>query len=405
MKLFLMHLPLVSLMLSSACAYKLNAVEGKGSLLLVQQLSSTELEEKYIDPILNLLKTDAGSGGSTTLMLEPMYEAILLLRKEGYTPDVINMINSLVSTIDTTLSPALVQQASNLSAQLLQSYTNGYATCDTQLSSGLSNTSSTALFNSFASNHSTCRGLESQAQIASSNCQTQLATMTTQKNTACSTSATANGPAASSCARQTASESFGSLTARLQQFYAGEYTRIINLIAVCNNQTAAVNTQTSTCNTANTTWFNQRTQCNTIQASMDSASCEAYRYSMRTCSRLQTCYNQATVNYNTYVGTINASLAGLRSQQAALLQTKCLLTSLTSTSGQSCPDATATAAQAAQMLTLTYPSPVPKVAPTCTPISNQVGTAAYIAAQYTSLASTSPAVACSASVCPCTFTS
>jgi hypothetical protein len=401
MKLVMMNLSLLSLLFSRACAFKLNAQEG-GSRLLVQQLSNNDLEEKYLDPILNLLKT---SGGSTTLMLEPMYEAILLLRKEGYTPDVINMINSLVSTIDTTLTPALSQAASNLSSQLLQSYTSGYATCDTQLSSDSSNTSANTLFQRFASNHSTCRNLESQAQIASTNCQTQLATLISQRNTACTNSASLNGPATAACLKSPSSESYGSATARLQQYYANQYTTIMSAIQSCNNQTSAVNTQTSTCNTANTTWFNQRQQCNTIQASMDSASCEAYRYSMRTCSRLQTCYTQATTNYNTYVGTINASLAGLRSQQAALLQTKCLLTSLTSTSGQTCPDATATAALAAQMLTLTYPSPVPKVAPTCTPISTQVGTASYTAAQYSVLPSTAPAAACSASVCPCVFTS
>lgn len=408
MKLFLSLLPLSALLFSTTNAYKLNSLEGRAGLSLGQQLSNTELEEKYVEPILNLLKTESASGGATTmLMLEPIYEAILMLRKEGYSPDAVNMMNTLIGMIDNSLTPSLNQSAGNLSIQLSQSYTSGYAACDAQLSSDTSNTSANTLFQSFATNHTTCRGLESQSQIASSNCQSQLATMTAQRTTSCNTASTLNGPATASCAKLSGTESFGNYTARLQQQYASQYTTIINAIAVCNNQTSAVNTQTSTCNTANTTWFNQRQQCNSIQSSMDTASCEAYRYSMRTCSKLQTCYNQFTSNYNNYVGTINTSLAGLRSQQSALLQIKCLLNTLSSTSNSPppCPDTTATAALAAQMLTVAYPSPVPKAMPICTPLTTYVGTAGYNSAYYSSLPSTSPAASCSASACPCIFTS
>jgi hypothetical protein len=408
MKFFLPVLPLSSLLFSTTNAYKLNSLEGRSGLSLGQQLSNTELEEKYVEPILSLLKTESASGGATTmLMLEPIYEAILMLRKEGYSPDAVNMMNTLIGMIDNTLAPSLNQSAGNLSIQLSQSYTSGYAACDAQLSSDISNTSANTLFQSFAINHTTCRGLESQFQIASSNCQSQLATMTAQKNTDCNTASTLNGPAIASCAKLSGTESFGNYTARLQQQYSSQYTTIINAIAVCNSQTSAVNTQTSTCSTANTTWSNQRQQCNSIQRSMDTASCEAYRYSMRTCSKLQSCYSQFTSNYNNYVGTINASLAGLRSQQSALLQIKCLLNTLSSTSNSPppCPDTTALAALAAQMLTVAYPSPVPKAMPICTPLTTYVGTAGYNSTYYSSLPSTSPAASCSASACPCIFTS
>lgn len=337
------------------------------------------------------------------LMLEPIYEAILLLRKEGYSPDAVNMMNSLISMIDGTLTPSLNQSAANLSTQLSQSYTSGYAACDAQLMSDIGNTSATTLFQSLVTNHTTCRGLESQAQTALTACQSQLATMTAQMNTACTTASTLNGPATASCTKLSSTESFGNYTARLQQQYATQYTTIVNAIAVCRNQTSAVNTQASTCNTANNTWSTQRQSCNNIQARMDSASCAAYRYSVRTCNNLQTCYNQFTSNYNNYVGTINTSLAGLRSQQSALLQIRCLLNTLSSTSNSApaCPSTTATAAQAAQMLTVIFPSPVPKAMPTCTPLTVYVGTSGYISTYYTSLPSTSPAVSCSASTCPC----
>lgn len=405
MKLFLPVLPLSSLLFSTTNAYKLNSLGGRGGLSLGQQLSNTELEEKYVEPILNLLKTESASGGATTmLMLEPIYEAILMLRKEGYSPDAVNMVNSLIGMIDNSLTPLLAQSAVNLSIQLNQSYTSGYAACDAQLSNDTSNTSANTLFQSFAINHTTCRGLEDQSQIASSNCQSQLATMTAQKITDCNTSSTLNGPATASCAKLSGTESFGNYTARLQQQYASQYTTIINAIAVCDNRTNAVSIQTSTCSTASATWSARRQQCNGIQNNMDTASCEAYRYSMRTCSRLQTCYNQFTSNYNTYVGTINTSLAGLRSQQSALLQIKCLLNTLSSTSNspQPCPDMTANAALAAQTLTVAYPSPVPKAMPICTPLTTYVGTAGYNITYYSN-SPTSPAASCSA--CPCIFTS
>lgn len=365
------------------------------------QLSSREMDERYFDPILKLLKTGSSAGStSSMLMLEPFYEVIMLMKKEGFTPDSVTMMNSLIQMIDGTLKPNLVNSTANLSFQLSDTYTKGYAACDTQFSTASANTAAQVALQTASTANQACRNVQSQLQTDYSNCMSQLNSLSTQRTNNCTLANTANQPGAASCPRLVANESYGSYTLRFQNYYAALYANVSNAVVVCQNLASAVDGRTAVCNAANTVLVNQTSNCSSVQLTMENAACRAYQYNLDMCSNYTNCYSQFTFNYNNYVQGITVQVQGMQAQLSALYQIKCLVNTLTSSTGTgSCGNTTQTGLQAVQDLQLVYPSPVPKVAQPCPITALTPGTVAWNQTLYSILPGNAPAQVCRASCC------
>jgi hypothetical protein len=411
------------LLISLSQAYKLNVATGDADTLSAAttdaqqhhqrvhpqkvgkwllQLSSSEMEERYFDPILKLLKTGSSAGStSSMLMLEPFYEVIMLMKKEGFTPQSVDMMNGLIQMIDGTLKPNLVASVGNLSFQLNDTYTKGYAACDTQFASASANTAAQAALQTASLANQACRNVQSQLQTNYDNCMSQLNSLTGQRTTSCNLANAANQPGAASCPRLVANESYGTYTLRFQNYYAALYANVTTALGVCQNLTSAVNNQTGVCTAANTVLVNQTSNCSSVQTAMDNAACRAYQYNLDMCSNYTNCYSQFTFNYNNYVQGITVQVQGMQAQLSALYQIKCLLNTLSSTNGaSSCGNTTQTGLQATQDLQLIYPSPVPKVAQPCPVTALTPGTSGWNQTLYSILPINAPAQVCRASCCP-----
>jgi hypothetical protein len=374
--------------------------EGKSLL----QLSSAELDARFFNPMLNLLKVESSSASaaSSILLVEPFYEIVTMIKKQGFTPDSINMMNGLLQMIQQTLKPNLNASVSNLSASLLQTYTAGYALCDQQLASALANTAANAALQQAAADNSACRANQGTLATVYSNCQSQLANMNATRTSNC-TNAWYLGqpPATATCPKMLTGENWGSYTQRFQSYFASLQTNISNATSSCQNFSATIEAQTVTCNAANASLVSTANNCNGLQATMDNAACTAYNYNLQMCANYTSCYNQFTTNYNNFLAGVNTQLNGLRSQLSALLQIECLLNTLTgATPNAICGNVTMTAQQATQQLQLTYPTPVPKVAQLCAISAVQPGSAAYTQSFYSTLPSNAPAQVCQAACCP-----
>jgi hypothetical protein len=374
----------------------------KGKSLL--QLSSSELDARFFTPMLKLMKieTSSASAASSVLLVEPFYEIVSMIKKQGFTPDSINMMNNLIQMIQQTLAPNLNASAQNLSASLLQTYTAGYALCDQQFAAALANTAAASAFQQAATSNNACRYNQGALATNYTNCQSRLASLNATRSVNC-TNAWYQGqpPTTATCPKMLTGETWGAYTARFQSYFASLQANISTSTSSCQNLSATIVAQTAACNSANASLVSSISNCNAAQAAMDTAACTAYNYNLQMCANYTSCYSQFTTNYNRFLDGVNTQLGGLRSQLSALLQIQCLLNTLTgATPNAVCGNVTLTSQQATQQLQLTYPTPVPKVAQPCSISAVQPGSAAYIQGFYSPMPSNAPAQACQASCCP-----
>jgi hypothetical protein len=371
---------------------------------MTHQMSGAELDNQFFKPMLNMLEvdTESESAASSIMMLEPFYEVIMMMRKQGFTPDSIAMMNNLTIMIRTVLKPNLNVSANNLSASLFQTYAAGYALCDQQFAAAFANTAANVSLQQAAANNTACRANQSSYATNASNCQSQLASMNSTQTANC-TNAWYNGPppAAATCPKMLTGETWGAYTQRFQNYFASLYANMSNAVLTCRGSGAAIAAQAATCSAANATLASVTNVCNGVQAAMDNAACTAYNYNLQMCANYTTCYAQFTDSYRNYLASVESQLTGLRNQLSAMLQIECMLSKLiNSTANITCPNITVTAQRATQQLQLTYPTPVPKVPQPCPITAIQPGSVAYNQTFYSRLPSNAAAQVCQASCCP-----
>lgn len=374
----------------------------RGKSLL--QMSSAELDHQFLKPMLNMLEVDtkSESASSSILMLEPFYEIVMMMRKQGFTPDSIAMMNNLTIMIRTVLKPNLNASAANLSASLFQTYAAGYALCDQQFAAAFANTAANVTLQQAAANNSACRANQSLLATNASNCQSLLAAMNSTQTSNC-TNAWYNGqpPATATCPKVLTGETWGAYTQRFQNYFASLYANMSNAALLCEGSSGAIAAQARVCSAANATLASVTSQCNGVQATMDDAACTAYNYNVQMCANYTNCYDQFTSSYRNYLDGVNSQLTGLRNQLSAMLQIECMLNKLINTTANiTCPNITVTLQQATQQLQLTYPSPVPKVPQPCPITALQPGSVAYNQSFYSRLPSNAGSQVCQASCCP-----
>lgn len=366
--------------------------------------SKSILSNAELDQVLNMLEVDtkSESASSSILMLEPFYEIVMMMRKQGFSPDSIAMMNNLTIMIRTVLKPNLNASAANLSASLFQTYGAGYALCDQQFAAAFANTAANVSLHKAAANNSACRANQSLAATNTSNCQSLLAAMNSSQTSNC-TKAWYNGPppATATCPKMLTGETWGVYTQRFQNYFASLYVNMSQAALVCEGSSGEIAAQARVCSAANATLASVTGYCNGVQATMDNAACTAYNYNVQMCANYTSCYDQFTSSYRNYLDGVNSQLTGLRNQLSAMMQIECMLSKLINSKANiTCPNVTITLQLATAQLQLTYPTPVPKVPQPCPITAILPGSVAYNQSFYSGLPSNAAAQVCQATCCP-----
>lgn len=365
-------------------------------LQVSQTISQTQKES--IDELLGLLKSNQAQSGDMLSVMEPMYEALLLMRKEGQSPELIQLINGLMQTMDNSLTPSIVNATATLQANLLGSFNQPYDACDRQLAVAQANTSLISTFQAANATHVACRANESQLQLNVVAYAGTLSDMTGVQTSTCTNAANLSKVPSQPCAMLNG-ENYGNYTLRVMQVLTAATNLWNTTQQWCTSNNSAVASFTQQYNSVNATWADRKSRCDANQNTMDQASCNVLSNSQTVCQSYATCYNQSNFNNNLSIANAQSSLVSLRSQLATVLQVKCLLSVFGSNNNNAgCSNTDTFLSQATQNLTLTIP-PL-KQPQVCAPAADTAGTPTYVQTQYRTLPSNAPAKTCTAQCCP-----
>jgi hypothetical protein len=369
----------------------------RSDLLQVSQAIS-QTQKESIDELLGLLKSKQAESGDMLSVMEPMYEALLLMRKEGQSPELIQLVNSLMQTMDNSLAPSIVNATAALQANLLGSFNQPYDACDRQLASAQANTNFISAFQVANATHVACRANESQLQLNVVAYAGTLSDMTALQTSTCASAVNLSKVPSQPCAMLNG-ENYGNYTLRMMQGLTAATNLWNTTQQWCSSNNSAVTSFTQQYNNVNATWAARKSICDGNQDTMDRASCDVFLNSQTVCQSYATCYNQSNYNNNISIANAQSSLASLRTQLATVLQVKCLLTVFGSNNNNAgCSNTDTFLSQAAQNLTLTIPAL--KQPQDCALAANTAGTQTYVQTQYSTLPSNARAKTCTAQCCP-----
>jgi hypothetical protein len=369
----------------------------KSDLLQVSKTMS-QTQKESIDELLGLLKSKQTESGDMVSIMEPMYEALVLMRKEGQTPELIQLINGLMQTMDNNLAPSIVNATATLQANLLGTFNNPYLVCDGQLAAAQANTTLISAFQLANATHVACRANESQLQLNALAYAGTLSDMTNLQTSTCASATNLNKVPSQPCA-MLQGENYGNYTLRVIQVYTTATNLWNTTQQWCNGNSSAVASFTQQYNSVNATWASRKATCDANQDTMDRASCDIMANSQTVCQNYATCYNQSNFNNNLSISNALSSLNSLRSQLATVLQVKCLLNVFGSNNNNAgCSNTDTFLSQASQNLTLNIPAlKQPQVCPLA---ANTAGTPTYVQTQYSILPANARAKTCTAQCCP-----
>jgi len=347
---------------------------------------------------------NSSSTGALSKDIADLEDTVHQLLREEATPSLSKFADDLNKIIEDDMKAAVLKVKASLQTELDGHYAGGYDTCDSSLATSTSVSAKSGLFTTAASQHSSCRKDESDAETAYSTCAKEEEGLKSAKEAACKVVSDLNSVSNGNCAKQSG-ETYVTYTARLMKFYEDENTKGIAAEKKCKDATEVYEAKSKSCSDLKSTWTAKKAGCDKQQDTMDAAACTILATSQDVCKTYSDCYTSATSSYNNDKKSVESQEVAIKNEWKALLHLQCLLNVFSKSDSEK---ATAMAtcnnmnydSQATSTLKLTYPSPVPRTAKTCSEAADEVvaGRDSY-KAKYYNLPSNAPAKTCEAECC------
>ncbi|CAE7391292.1 unnamed protein product [Symbiodinium natans] len=255
--------------------------------------------------------------------------------------------------------------------------------------------------------HSQCRASEQAKLTKKTSCDSELASVTDLKDTACNALAALEKTMfdyKDQCGAKTG-ETFKAYHTRLAEASNTLIAKWDKLSTECADAKKKFDEKTTSCKSSAAAHVSQKEHCDSVQDSMDGYSCSYAQAETSRCETMEECFKQAASTHSNLMATQNAELEALRKEWRALLRMECLITTFTTAeSGRAAAiDNCQTMDVVGQASTdLSVVEPTTPAMPTCAAPTDTVGSQAYRTAQYGSLPSEAPAKECVASCCKAT---
>ncbi|CAE7454420.1 grpE [Symbiodinium pilosum] len=160
------------------------------------------------------------------------------LLQQDATPSLANFAKQLEKIIEDEMMAAVKKVKASLQTELDGHYASGYDKCDTSMQGSTEVSTKSSTFSSAASQHSTCRKEEGEAETAKSTCDKEEADLLSEKEKLCKVVSDYNAINNGNCAKQSG-ETYVTYTRRLKEFYEAEEKKGIAAEEACKKATAS----------------------------------------------------------------------------------------------------------------------------------------------------------------------